>query len=736
MPRKVTRRDFLRIGAIGVTSAVLTGCVFPRRWVTLEPYVQPPEEQLAGVATWYASTCRQCPAGCGIIVRIMNGRALKIEGNPQHPLNQGKLCPRGQAGLQVLYNPDRLAGPVTQSSRGSRQFQPLLWNDAINTLSQKVSAAGKAVAVWGGTTMSGLLNDIFQRFTSAIGAPAPVLFDLYTALNSYPIIRSTANQLFGQNSLPAYDLAHADVILSFGSDFLGPWLSTVRYGVDFGGFRDQLLGKRGYLIQLEPRMSMTGAKADEWIPIRPGSEAIVAQAIAGLIAENGVGPADRVQRAKALAGDATAFRASALSDISMDALTRLAQIFATADHPLAIPGSTLGGQDSGAEANSAVQTLNIIAGTEGQAGGLVISQESPLPSLVVNAASPLSDAQNLIQQMNAGAIQVLFIHGANPIYELPKELGFTEALSKVPFVVSFAPIVDETAVQADLILPDRTYLESWGYNIASPNFGVPVVGSQQPVVTPVFDTRAAGDVILTIARGIPAAAQALPYADEVAFLKQAIGQLPPGAAGGSGTEVLYSRFLQTGGWYPASPPAPAGPPASSQPIQVTVSQSQGGPQEYPYYLHLYMTNLLSDGRGASQPWLQGSPDPMTTFAYQTWVELHPDTAQQLGVDDGDVVTVTSPYGQIEAVVYKYPMIRPDTVGIPMGEGHTDYGRYAQGHGANPMQLVGGKADATGDGLVWATLRVKIAPTGRKVAPAVFENILGVTEGFINEAFPG
>src|SRR5512139_3295340 len=124
----VTRRDFLRIGAAGLASAVLAGCQMPRRWVILEPYVVPPEEQLAGQATWYASTCRQCPAGCGIVVRIMNGRALKIEGNPEHPLNQGKLCARGQAGLQLLYNPDRLPGPVQQAQRGSRQFQGQSWN--------------------------------------------------------------------------------------------------------------------------------------------------------------------------------------------------------------------------------------------------------------------------------------------------------------------------------------------------------------------------------------------------------------------------------------------------------------------------------------------------------------------------------------------------------------------------------------------------------------------------------
>jgi anaerobic selenocysteine-containing dehydrogenase len=174
----------------------------------------------------------------------------------------------------------------------------------------------------------------------------------------------------------------------------------------------------------------------------------------------------------------------------------------------------------------------------------------------------------------------------------------------------------------------------------------------------------------------------------------------------------------------------------SQAIQVTPARFEGSEQEYPYFLHLYLSNLLSDGRGANQPWLQGSPDPMTTVAWQTLVEVNPDTARQLGLQDGDVVRVTSPHGELEAPVYTFPAIRPDTVAIPVGQGHSDYGRYARNRGGNVMRLVGAQAGAQGGNLNWATLRVKITRTGRKVALALFENKTGVTEGFVNQAFPG
>jgi anaerobic selenocysteine-containing dehydrogenase len=737
MTHKITRRNFVKLTTLGVASAVLAGCQFPRRWVILEPYVRPPEEQLSGVATWYASTCRQCPAGCGIIVRIMNGRALKIEGNPEHPLNRGKLCARGQAGLQLLYNPDRLSGPVQQASRGSRQFTSLGWDEALNTLYAKLQAAGGKVAVWCGSTTSGHLVDLFQRFTTAIGAPAPVVFDLYTAMAGYRLLADTSRDLLGSAVLPVYDLAHADVVFSFGADFLGTWLSAVRYGMEFGSFRSQPLGKRGYLAQFEPRMTISGLKADQWLPLRPGSEGLVALAIARIIADQALGPADRVARARALAGNINVNDAAAASDISAEELAGLARIFATADRPLALPGSPLAGQADAAGALSAVQALNLIAGTAGMPGGASPATGSPLPALVRPAVSPLGDLQKLVDRMRAGDVQVLLVHNANPAYELPGQVGFQEAIGHVPFVVSFSPLVDETAVQADLILPDRTYLEAWGYEVVSPGFGLPMVGSQQPVVTPVFDARSTGDVLLTVAKGIPPAAAALNWTDEVAFLKETVTQLPAGATGGTGADVLWARFLQYGGWWPASPPAATPPPAApSQPIQVAAPQFQGNEQEYPYFLHLYMTPFLSDGRGANLPWLQGSPDPMTTVSWQTWVEMHPATAQKLGVRDGDIVKVTSPNGEIEAQVYTFPAIRPDTVAVPLGQGHTDYGRYAQGNGSNPMQLVGAQADASGSGLAWSTLRARITPTGRHTDLANFENKLGVTQGFINQAFPG
>jgi anaerobic selenocysteine-containing dehydrogenase len=647
---------------------------------------------------------------------------VKIEGNPEHPVNRGKLCARGQAGLQLLYNPDRVTGAVRQDKRGDRKFKAIAWNEAINTLYEKLDAAGAGVGVWVGASTSGHLVDLFTRFTQAVGAPDPVRYDLYSGLNNYAGLASVSNTLLGHAELPTYDLGHADLVFSFGVDFLGPWLSSTAYGVEFGAFRSQAYGRRGYLVQFEPKMTISGAKADRWVPIQPGAEGLVAQAIIKIIADQKLGSSDRVDRATQLAADVNLDDAAAACELSTDQLVELARIFIMAEHPVAIPGPAVIGRNNGISAAVAVQALNVIAGTVGKPGSMAITPGLPDTSLVAPAASSFADAQALIDRMTGGDIKVLLVHGANPAYDLPQDTGFVAALDNVETVISFNVLVDETSVQADYILPDRVYLEGWGYEVARPGFqGLPVVSSQQPVVGPLYDVRPTGDVLLTAAKGIPAAAQALPWTDEVAFIKEMVSALPKGASGGDDQDVRWARFLQHGGWWPETAPSAALEPAALQTLDVSATTFQGDEAEYKYFLHPYLSVLLGDSSGANTPWLQGSPDPMTTIAWQTWVELNPTTAKDLGVDNGDVIKITSPHGEIEAPVYIFPAIRPDTVAIPLGQGHSDLGRYAKKRGSNALLLIGSELDESGNYLAWANVRVKLTKTDTTKALALLES---------------
>lgn len=726
---QLSRRHFLKVSAAGTATAILAGCG-GERWVELVPYVVAPEEQLAGVPTYFASTCRMCPAACGILVKTMNGRAIKIEGNPEHPISRGRTCARGQSGLQLLYNPDRITGAVEQEERGSRRYRPLAWNDGINRLYERLNEAGSRVAIWLGSATSGHLVDLFTLFADAIGAPAPVRYDLYAAYHGYDVLQAVSGDLLGSAALPAYDLARADAIFSFGADYLGTWLNATAYNVAYSQFRSQPYGRRGYFVQFEPRMTNTGAAADRWVPVRPGDEALVAQALVRLIADEGFGPAQRVEAAQAVATEVDVEAAAAACHLTAGQLAELARAFAEAERPVALPGAGLAGRDNAAAAVAAVQALNVIAGTIGQAGGLSLAQGIEDAGLLPVATSTFADAQALVARMQAGEVDVLLVHGANPVYDMPAALGVVEALENVGMVVSFSPMPDETAVYADLVLPDRVYLEGWGYEVATPaQGGLPVVSSQQPVVGPLHDARSTADVLLTVARGIGAAAAALPWADEVAFIRERVTALPAAAYGGEGADLQWARFQQFGGWWPGQAPESALPEVEAGALAaVGAAEYQGDEGEYPYHLHLFMSPLLGDGHGASIPWLQGSPDPMTTVSWQTWVEINPATAEELGIEMNDVVRVSSPFGTLEAPAYIYPAIRPDTLAIPLGQGHSDYGRYARDRGANPVRLLGAEPGANGGNLMWSNVRVKVERTGDAKALARFETTIEEASG--------
>ena len=717
---QLSRRKFLKVSAAGTATAVLAGCG-AERWVELVPYVEAPEEQMAGVATYFATTCRLCPAGCGVLVKTMNGRAIMIQGNPEHPVNRGRLCARGHSGLQILYNPDRFTGAAEQPERGSREYQPIAWNEGINRLYEALNGAGSRVGIWLGSTTPGHLVELFTMFAEAIGAEPPVRADLYTLYNGYNVLEATNGELLGSARLPVYDVANADVVFSFGADWLGTWLNTTGYNLAYSQFRSGPYGQRGYFVQFEPRMTNTGAAADRWVPVRPGDEAQVAQALLRLIADEGFGSEERVAAAQAMATDVDVEAVAAACHLTVEQLATLARTFAEAPRPLALPGASLAGRDNASAAVAAVQALNLIAGTIGQAGGLSLSQGVDDVGLQPVLSSSYADARALVERMQAGEIDVLLVHSANPAYEMPAELGFVDALANVGTVVSFSPLPDETAVYADLVLPDRVYLEGWGYEVATPaGASGPIISSQQPVVGQMFDARSTADVLLTVARGIGAAASALPWEDEVAFIRERVTALPAPAYGGEGDDLRFARFQQFGGWWPAQAPEAEAPEADASAIPaVGPAAYQGDETEFPYHLHLFMNPLLADGRGASTPWMQGAPDPMTTIPWQTWVELNPTTAEELGVKHGDVLRVISPFGEIEAPAYVYPAIRPDTIAIPLGQGHSDYGRYARNRGANPVRLLGAEPGENGN-LLWSNVRVRVERTGEEKSLARFE----------------
>lgn len=309
----------------------------------------------------------------------------------------------------------------------------------------------------------------------------------------------------------------------------------------------------------------------------------------------------------------------------------------------------------------------------------------------------------LVERMKRGQVQVLLVHQADPVYQVPPVVGFTGAIAEVPFIVSFSSFVDDTTAYADLILPDHTYLESWGIVLPEPNPGRPVASSLQPVVSPVFDTRPVGDVLISVARAIGGPIKAaLKWPSYIDLVRTTWASLP----GQTGESWMTVR--QSGGWVGPALPVPASPSrAIGLPTTVPKASFAGDPHAFPFLFLPYPSIPLHDGRSANLPWQQELPDTMTTGVWSSWLEVNPKTAQELDLAEGDPVEVSSPYGMLRVRIHLYPGLHPDVVAMPLGQGHTTYGRYAANRGANALSLVGPEL-VTGSGdLAWASTRVRL-----------------------------
>ncbi len=721
MSRKLTRKGFLKTTVVGAAAtAVLTGCGPVSRYVIREPYTRMPEYTYNGQSTYYATTCRECPAGCGTVVRTEQGRALKVEGNPINPINQGKTCTRGQVALQGLYNPDRIQNPLKQEARTSLNFTNLSWDDAVGVVQNTLqnTAPGQIAFLLG--MAPDHLFDLVTELCTALGAPAPMRFGAHEIYDARLTLVKAAQQLFSATALAHFDLGNADIIFSFGANFLETYLSPVAYSRGFAQMRRGKTGQRGYLVQFEPRLSQTAACADEWIPIVPGSEGLIALAIGRLVAEI---HATTIPNAY-LGVDVE--KISTASGVSVPDLQRLANIFTNAAHPLAIPGGSASGSSNGLEAAQAVMALDAVVGNLGKTGGLFLAAANAVHSDLPWLPNSMVEMYDLINRMKNGEIKTLFIHGINPVFELPASLGFIDGLANVPQIISFASFPDDTSAYADYIFPDHTALESWGYQKGSPGADRTVISGFQPVVIPFYKTKASADVLLAAVQVIGGnLATALPYKDEVEYIQSSLTDLVPMEGFFNAVDIngFMSQFQQYGGWWNAQPKLdiPNGRQALSLPLSTPAAKFAGTGD---FFLFPFMSPILGDGSGANKPWLQEIPDPTTTVMWNSWVEINPVTADNLGLADDDVVRINSPMGSIEAVVYRYPAIRPDTIAIPFGQGHITYGRYAQGRGINPGDLLSLTLNGADD-LAFGATKVQIEKTGRKQQLSRLESLMGV-----------
>ena len=725
----LTRRQFLTLAGGSAAGAILfQACGVPEDELLAQAPVEMPEDLVTGRDNWYATLCRQCATSEGIVVRVMEGRAKKVEGNVDYPINRGAHSARCEGGLQALYHPDRIRGPMVRvGERGAKQFREVSWEDAIGRLTfalENIKSNGRESSVALATDpINAHLDMVVDAFTSAYGARRMT----YQPLEQ-TTVKAAIRQVFGQDTMPDFDIANASAVLSFGADFLNTWVSPVRYGRGYGEFRDAD-HDRGTFIHVDSRFSMSGANADTWVYVKPGMEGVLALSIAQVIIADGLADAGAADALTA-GFDINAFSPEAVASstgVSAEKIRTVAHDFANHRPAVAFGGGSAAAHTNGLFNLAAIYSLNYLVGSVNSEGGVVFNPGAAISGLsAAKSGSPFSEWHRLADEMSRGELQMLMVRGADPVYGLPDAVGFENALYNVPYIVSFSDVLDDTTAIADMVLPQHNYLEDWGSDVPDPAPGYQVIGFQQPVVRPFFEprgeqlgTRSFADVLIATAQGLELDL-GLPGETYREILQDGAMNLYEsgnGSVKAANFNAFWNGVLQRGGWWDTSARMNGGAPTPSRLMDAAEPSFTTGE----FHLIPFESTGLSDGRGAALPWMQATPDPISTAVWRTWVEINHRVAEERGISEGDVISIESQNGRIEALAYPSPAVPPDTVCVPVGQGHASGGRYAERRGANVYSILSPNIDSGTGALAWASTKVNIQKTGEWIRLPKFEN---------------
>ncbi|MBA3670673.1 MAG: molybdopterin-dependent oxidoreductase [Gemmatimonadaceae bacterium] len=422
----VKRRDFLKV--LGTAGAAVTtvGCA-SEKVGHLIPYLVHPDQTVSGVSTWYATTCRECAAGCGVIAETRDGRTTKLEGNPEHPLNRGALCARGQSALQGLYNPDRIRAPMVKEGG---TWRAITWDDAVTRLSQKLGEVRSRGTAGNAIFLNQHESGSFPAFVDSWLAGFGMRPHLSVDFESDAAVIEANRRSYG-TAWPRLSFADARLIVSFGADFLESWGMSVPQQLDFADARANLEGAPRF-VYVGPRRSLTGLNADQWIACRPGTELGIANALAG----------------KGSLADAA--RESGVAEAT---LVRLQQELAAAKPALVL---------AGARGSNALDLALAVAALN-QSGGAIGTTIRPAEgSSAFEGVARYGDVVDAVERMRTGQVPLVFVRGVNPAHAMPHSANFADAFAKAGYRVSFSLYPDETTELCDLVLPDLHSLESWG----------------------------------------------------------------------------------------------------------------------------------------------------------------------------------------------------------------------------------------------------------------------------------
>ncbi|MBL7163667.1 MAG: molybdopterin-dependent oxidoreductase [Anaerolineales bacterium] len=790
--KPLSRRQFLKLSAsVAGSAAVISGARSLFTGLTAEASTGG-TLQTAVEEKIIPTVCLLCPSGCGMLARVADGNLVKLEGSPMHPVNLGALCPKGQAAPELLYNPDRLTGPMRRTGeRGANQWESITWEEAIQIVAAKLNdlrATGipqRAAILYG--EVRGQMRPFLDRFMAVIGSPNAISHD------SLNIEAAKLGTLLTQGiyDLPAYDLENAHYVLSFGANMVEAGRSPQRM-VSGMSYMRRGRAERGKIVVIDPRQGVTGAKADEWIPINSGTDAALVLAIANVIIKTGQFDSDFVHNyafgfedfkdddgkdhrgfKNYVLENYDPQRVESITGIPATTISRIAGEFAGNPPAVAIlpgKGGLLNGSFNGVAAAMAIHSLNALVGNLDIPGGVLTQRYPACPAWPDLPADSVAEAGRQAERVDGAGtrfplarhayqavadrvldggypLEALFLYDANPVYETPGGERFAQAFERIPLIVSFSSFMDESAQYADLLLPEPTFLERWQDDYFE-GLGYPGVALRQPVVEPLYDTLNTGDFLLQVAQAMGGpVAEAFPWESFKVLLQERLSGngtdwemlkelgvwMTPGyrytrrgsekwvqevigrdrlKSARDGRFDFYSRELScllTGMDKDQLEALGAG--VSGDPFFMPHYEPVkylGNENDYPFMLNI--VTLMSLGpysAAANMPSLQEISGMTAGKRWDSWLEMNPETAHELGLEDGDLVWVESLFGYLKTSLKLVPGLHSDVVNLPHNQGHTAVGRFAQGRGINGLEILNPASEPFSGLAAFTNTRVRV-----------------------------
>ena len=616
-----------------------------------------------GESDYIPTVSKLDPTATGIRVRVVDGRPVRVLSDPDNAMSRGGITALASAEAQMLVSEARLKRPLRRTPDGG--YVRIGWDSALSILKEKVSGAGNSIAFLNGDASSSL-NEIYSAFVGSAGSA-----DYYLM----PSDESAADRAWreaGGRGRIGYDFENSDYILALNAPFLESWGTVAR---------NRSIFSRTHPAGEEPSMKLvyagsvqnnTAAGADEWLPIKPGTETVLALGIARCLWEKG----HRMLGAEplpALLEQYDLSKTAAVTGCPKDRIEGIAEELCAAKAPIVIAGSPLG-QGGGAASVMAAITVNGLLGRLGKEGNM---RGLPAPAKQLRGAMEYRQLMDADFTAFVGAIAdgtkkapaVLFVNGANPVYALPADSGIQKALDAVPFKVAMAEFFDETAAQCDLILPAAHGLERFDDAYTPYGSGFVNWSLAKPVCTPRYETLPAAEVIIALAEELGRDLGTTDVRDFLAMKGRQFGADFESMAesgevfvnedeAGPFSILMFPKLLATAFTAPAS-----GTALAPQSVLGMGTPSTGIP---PFATKIITDYQLKDGLSVAQ--------------------MNKATASSLGVGDGDKIRVSNDNGSIEALVSVFEGVQDGAVALCAGLGHTAFDRFSRGKGANIINL--------------------------------------------------